>query len=173
MPVSLIAAVAANGVIGRDGGLPWRLPEDLRRFRCLTLGHFLIVGRRTWESVGRPLPGREFVVVTRRGGLADRSLRVARSVSEAIELARRAGDDEPFVAGGAGIYREALEQALVDRIYLTRIEADYEGDTSFPPFDESAWELIDREDHAAEPEKELPAFAFLTYERRPPGATGS
>jgi len=166
MPVALIVAVAANGVIGRDGDLPWHLPADLRRFKRLTLGHHLIVGRRTWESVGRPLPGREFVVVTRRGELAEQGLEIARSVAEAIEIARKAGDDEPFVAGGAGIYREALEQGLVDRVYLTRIERDFDGDTRFPPFDETLWTLIESESHPAEPESDLPAFSFLTYERR-------
>jgi len=117
MRVSLIAAVADNGTIGRGGDLPWRLPADLRRFKQLTTGHHLIVGRRTWESVGRPLPGREFVVVTGREDLAEQGLKVARSVAEAIRIAIDAGDDEPMVAGGSAIYREALEQELVDRLY--------------------------------------------------------
>ena len=107
MRASLIAAVAANGVIGRDGALPWRLPADLKRFQSLTRGHHLVVGRRTWESVGRPLPGRTFVVVSRSVGLG---VPTAATVAEAIARAHEAGDDEPFVAGGTGIYREALER---------------------------------------------------------------
>lgn len=166
MKVSLIAAVADNGVIGRGGALPWHLPADLRRFKRLTTGHHLVVGRATWESVGKPLPGRTFVVVTSRPGYAAPGARVVRTLVEAIRLAREAGDEEPFVAGGAGIYREALERGLVDRLYLTRIQRAYEGDTRFPSFDEAAWRVVERERHAAEPEADRPAFEFVVLERR-------
>lgn len=165
MTVSLIAAVAENGVIGRAGGLPWHLPADLRRFKRLTTGHHLIVGRATWESVGRPLPDRTFVVVTGRPGYAAPGARVVRSLAEGIRLAREAGDEEPFVAGGAGIYREALERGLVDRLYLTRIRRAYEGDTRFPSFDESLWRVVELERHAAEAEGDRPAFDFVVLER--------
>jgi len=166
MPVSLIAAVAANGVIGRDGDLPWHLPADLKRFKALTRGHHLIVGRRTWESIGRPLPDRTFVVVSRRAGAdAEGILRVG-SVADGIRAAQRRGDGEPFVAGGTGIFREALEQDLVDRIYLTAIERDYEGDARFPELDLSRWRLVESEEVAGEPERDRPAFAFRVYERR-------
>ena len=168
MTISLIAAVAANGVIGRDGALPWHLPADLRRFKRLTTGHHLIVGRATWESVGRPLPDRTFVVVTGRPGYLAHGARVVRSLAEGISLARAAGDEEPFVAGGAGIYREALERGLVDRLYLTRIHRAYEGDTRFPAFDESLWRRVERERHAAEAATDRPAFDFLVLERRRP-----
>jgi len=166
MPVSLIAAVAANGVIGRDGGLPWHLPADLKRFQRLTSGHHLIVGRATWESIGRPLPDRTFVVVTRHPGEARPGLVFVRSVDEGIGLAQAAGDLEPFVAGGSGIFREALDRDLVDCLHLTEIERDYEGDARFPGYDAGRWRLVEEEEHPADPGHGLPAFAFRTYERR-------
>lgn len=165
MPVSLIAAVAANGVIGRDGGLPWHLPADLKRFKRLTSGHHLIVGRATWESIGRPLPDRTFVVVTRSPGEPARGLAFASSVEEGLEIALRAGDEEPFVAGGEGIFRAALERDLVDRVHLTRIHRAYEGDARFPAFDESRWRLVEREAHAEDAAHDRPAFDFLVFER--------
>jgi len=168
MPVSLIAAVAANGVIGRDGGLPWHLPEDLKRFQRLTRGHHLIVGRATWESIGRPLPDRTFVVVTRTPGEPRPGLVFARTVEEALRAAAAAGDGEPFVAGGEGIYREALERDLVDRLHLTRVRRDYAGDARFPPFDPSRWRLVERESHAEDGAADRPAFDFLVYERANP-----
>ena len=165
MVVSLIAAVAENGVIGRGGGLPWRLPADLRRFQQPTLGHHLILGRSTWETLDGPLPGRTLVVVSRRPGFSAPGARVVATVEAALELARAAGDAEPFVAGGAQIYREALARDLVDRVYLTRIHRAYEGDTRFPVWDESGWRLVSRESHAADPAADRPAFEFLVYER--------
>lgn len=165
MPVSLIAAVAANGVIGRDGRLPWHLSADLKRFRRLTTGHHLIVGRATWESVGRPLPDRTFVVVSRRSEAVRPGVLWVRSIEEAIKLAIDRGDDEPFVAGGERIYQEALDRELVDRVYLTRIHHAYEGDAFFPRFDESAWRAVSREAHAADPVADLPAFEFVVFER--------
>jgi dihydrofolate reductase len=168
--VSLIAAVAANGVIGRGGGLPWHLPADLERFKELTTGHHLIVGRATWESIGKPLPRRTFVVVSRRAGYAAPGAVVARTVADAIALASAAGDEEPFVAGGAGIYREALERDFVDRLHLTEIHRDYDGDTRFPPYDASRWREVAREPHAAEPQADRPAFDFVVLDRARHGA---
>lgn len=165
MPVSLIAAVAANGVIGRDGQLPWHLPEDLKRFKRLTSGHHLVIGRATWESIGRPLPDRTFVVVTRHAGEPRPGLVFVRSVAAAIRHAVAAGDDEPFVAGGGGIFREALAQDLVDRIYLTAIHRDYAGDARFPEFDASRWRRVAIERHPADPAAQRPAFDFVDYER--------
>jgi len=123
--------------------------------------------------VGRPLPGREFVVVTSHRELAGEGLEIAGSVAEAIEIAAAAGDDEPFVAGGARIYREALERDLVDRLYLTRIHGAFAGDTRFPPFEEGNWRAISSEDHPADPAKDLPAFAFVVFERRTAKGNGS
>lgn len=164
MTVSLIAAVATNGVIGRDGALPWHLPEDLKRFKRLTSGHHLIIGRATWESIGRPLPDRTFVVVTRTPGESRTGLLFVPSVEAGIRHALEAGDDELFVAGGTGIFREALDRGLVDRLYLTRIHRAYEGDARFPAFDESCWRLVSREEHPADSDHDRPAFTFLDYE---------
>jgi dihydrofolate reductase len=150
--------VASNGVIGRDNRLPWRLPEDLKRFRALTMGHHIVMGRRTWESIGRPLPGRTMVIVTRNPDYAAAGCRVAHSLAEAVALA---GDDpEVFVIGGAELYREALLGA--QRLYLTEIRADFEGDAWFPEFDREAWVEVSRE-HGNDP---ATPHDFVVYERR-------
>jgi dihydrofolate reductase len=160
MRVSLIVAVSENGVIGRDGGLPWRLSKDLRRFKQLTMGHHLVIGRRTWEEVGTPLPGRIMVVVTRDRTFAADGVLVAHSLDEALDLVR--DDDEPFIGGGAEIYRMALERSVVDCLYITRVHAEVEGDTFFPEIDLEAWRLISREDHEADDRNQYP-FSFLVY----------
>jgi dihydrofolate reductase len=160
--VALIAAVAGNGVIGRDGGLPWHLPADLARFRKLTLGHHLIVGRHTWESIGRPLPGRRMVVVSGRGLALPEGVALAHSLEEALALAARAGEAEAFVGGGARLYREALP--LAGRLYLTRVLADVAGDVTFPELEPSAWRVVTREEHPADDRHAYP-FAFVTLER--------
>lgn len=158
--ISLIVAMAANRVIGRDNALPWRLSEDLRRFKRLTLGHALVMGRKTWESIGRPLPGREIVVVTRQEGYGvPPGVSVARSVEEALETAR---GDEVFIAGGEEIFRQTIDRA--DRLYLTRIDKDFPGDTFFPEVDPERWRLVLREDHGATEETPF-AYSFLTYDR--------
>lgn len=165
MTVSLIVAVSSNGAIGRDGGLPWYLPADLKHFKRTTMGHHLIIGRRTWEEVGKPLPGRTMVVVTRSRRFAPEGAHVVRSVEEALEVA--AGDDEPFIGGGSQIYRMALARDLVDRIYLTRIHADVEGDTVFPDVNYDEWELVSEEHHEADEKNEFD-YSFLIYERQRP-----
>lgn len=162
MPVSLIVAVSDNGVIGRDGGLPWRLPRDLRHFKRTTMGHHLIVGRRTWGEAGMPLPGRTIVVVTRDPAFRAAGATVVHSLDAALAAAR--GDDEPFIGGGAHIYREALARALVDRLYLSRVHAAVEGDTFFPELDLAGWQLVAEEHHPAD-EKNEHALSFLVYER--------
>src|SRR3989304_2358277 len=119
MRISIIAAVAESGVIGRGGKLPWHLSDDLRRFKRLTMGHTIVMGRRTWESIGRPLPGRRAIVVSRRPGyrVDDQSVEVATSLENALLIANAAGEDEVFIVGGAELYRAALP--LADRIHLT------------------------------------------------------
>jgi dihydrofolate reductase len=160
MRISLIAAMARNRVIGLDNRLPWRLPADQRRFKQLTMGHTLIVGRKTFDSIGRPLPGRSMVVVTRQEGYAPAGVRVARSVEEALALGR--GDDEVFVAGGAQIYRQTLPVA--DRLHLTLIEEDVPGDAYFPEFDPAEWRLVEREDHG--PSDDVPfSWSFQVLDR--------
>lgn len=160
MRLSAIVAMAANRVIGAHNALPWRLPDDLRRFKQLTLGHTLIMGRKTYESIGRPLPGRTTVVVTRQKDYAPEGVKVAHSVDEALALAE--GDSEVFIAGGAELYAQTMSR--VERLYLTRIERDFPGDTYFPEVDLSEWRLIEGEHHAPDSEERLP-YSFLTYER--------
>jgi len=163
MTVSVIVAMAANHVIGRDNALPWKLPPDLARFRRLTMGHGLIVGRRTWESIGRPLPGRSMIVLSSRPGFVAAGAQVARSLEEALRLAP---GDEVFVGGGAEVYRQALP--IAHRLHVTRIARDVAGDAYFPPHDASVWRLAQEERHAAE--GDLPAYAFETWERTVPVA---
>lgn len=166
MILSLIAAAARNRVIGADNALPWRLSADLRRFKQLTMGHHLIVGRKTYESIDGILPGRKLVVVTRQSDYAPPSagtrVQVAHSIDEALRLAME--DDEIFVGGGEEIYRQAISKA--DRIYLTAIDRDYQGDTFFPEIDPEKWDLKERE--AQVDERNGIPFEFRVYKRRCP-----
>lgn len=164
MRVSLIAAVADDGVIGRDRDLPWRLPADWRRFKRLTMGHHLLMGRRTWESIARPLPGRTIVVISRGAPELPAGVHLAASLDDALALARRAGDDEAFIAGGAQIYRLALP--LADRLYLTRVHARPEGDVFFPALDWSRWRRRRCHHHPADERNEC-AHTFEIWSRRP------
>jgi dihydrofolate reductase len=141
--LALIVAVSANDVIGADGGMPWHLSADLKRFKRLTMGHCIIMGRKTYESIGRLLPGRTTVIVSRQAAFHVNGARVANSFEEALE---RAGDDDcPFVTGGAQIYELALPR--VTDIYLTRIHKDVLGDTWLPEIAWEQWELADSETH--------------------------
>jgi dihydrofolate reductase len=163
MTVSIIAILAANDVIGRDNKLPWHMPADLKRFKALTMGHHLIMGRKTFDSIGKPLPGRINVVVTRNVDFSPEGVAVARSLEEAIGKAEAAGDDEIFIAGGAEIFAQALHRA--GRMHLTRLHAEFEGDTFFPEFDDvNEWKLVDAE-HFEPDEKNAYPYSFLTYER--------
>jgi dihydrofolate reductase len=155
---SLIVAAAKNGVIGIDNKLPWKLPPDLQRFKRLTMGHHIIMGRKTFESIGRPLPGRTTVVLT-RGDFAAPGVVVARSLDDAFAAVR--DDDEPFVCGGAEIY--ALALPLADRVYLTLVERDYDGDALFPALDPQRWQVRESEQHG----ESDPPFRFETWDRRP------
>lgn len=141
MTLSIIAAMAQDRVIGRDNQLPWRLPADLKRFKQLTMGHTLLMGRKTYESIGRPLPGRTTVVVSRQAGYAPAGVTVAGSVDEALAVAT----GEVFIAGGAEIYRQTLARA--DRLYLTLIDASFPGDTWFPEWNPADWHEVAREAH--------------------------
>lgn len=165
MKVTLIVAVADNGVIGSQGDLPWRLPAELAHFKRTTMGHHVIVGRKTYESIRRPLPGRTMVVVTRTAGYEAPGWRVAGTLEAALSLAEDAGDDEAFVAGGAEIYRLALPRA--DRIVLTRVHGEVAGDVTFPALDPEAWEE-QREPTREADERNAFAFTVSTLERKPP-----
>ncbi|MFY9826092.1 MAG: dihydrofolate reductase [Thermoanaerobaculia bacterium] len=168
MRITLIAAMAANRAIGIDNRLPWRLPADQRRFKALTMGHPMIMGRRTFDSIGgQPLPGRPTIVVTRDPGWSAPGVEVAHSVDEALDRTQGAQGDEVFVAGGEEIFRLALKRA--DRIQLTRIDKDFPGDTFFPEIGEDDWEVVEREDHG--PTAETPfSYSFLVMDRRRAGA---
>jgi dihydrofolate reductase len=159
--ISLVAAVARGGVIGRDGGIPWRLPEDMARFRELTMGHPVVMGRRTWESLPdqfRPLPGRGNVVVTRDSDWSAQGADRAGSIDEALRLLD--SEQHVFVIGGGEIYAAALPFA--DELLLTEIDADIEGDTTFPAWHRAEFDETSREEHAAE---DGTPFAFVTYRR--------
>ncbi len=160
MKLSIIAAMSANRVIGRDNSLPWKLPEDWKRFKNLTMGHHLLMGRKTFESIGQPLPGRTTVVITRQSRYSPTGALVAHSIEQALQMA--AQESEVFVAGGAQIYQQMLPRA--DRLYLTSIDKEFEGDTAFPDFDESDWQLIFKENRGPD-EKNSYHYSFLTYER--------
>lgn len=158
--VSIIVAIAQNGTIGDKNSLLWHIKEDMRFFRTTTSGHPVIMGRKTFESLGsKPLPKRTNIVITR----ADREFEGALTAHSLEEAVRMAGEDEEiFVMGGAQIYAEAL--SVVDRMYITHVEHDYEGDTSFPEIDYSKWKLVDVVRHERGEEYESP-FEFRTYDR--------
>lgn len=157
--ISILVAMAKNRVIGRDGALPWHLPEDLKRFRQLTMGHHIVMGRKTWESLGRLLPGRHHVIVSRSPGYAVPGATVTGSFDAAI--AACGSDDEVFVIGGGEIYTLSLPGA--DRILLTEIDQDFEGDTYFPALHSGEWQESERL-RRKDPANGL-AYSFVTLER--------
>ena len=156
--IYLIAAVAKNGVIGAHGKLPWHLPEDLKHFKSQTLGRPVIMGRRTWESLGKPLPGRENIVVSRKPGYEAPGASVAATLESAVALC--AGEPVAFVIGGAEIYAAAL--SLAQGLVLTEIERDFVGDTRFPAWERRGWRETQREPHTA---LDGMRFDFVLYER--------
>ncbi len=170
-PLTIVVAVAENAVIGRDNGLPWRLRTDLARFKRITMGKPMIIGRRNWDSIGRALPGRRTIVLTRDRAFRPDGAEVAHGWEEALSAAAKAagelGADEIIVGGGAEIYRLALPS--VRRIRLTRVQAAPHGDVIFPDFDEAAFIELFREDHPAG-EKDEHSFTFIDLERRPAAA---
>lgn len=165
MKISLVVATDLDGVIGRDNRLPWRLPADLRHFKRTTLGKPVVMGRRTFESIGKPLVGRTNIVLTRDAAFAAEGVLVARSVDEALRLAAPAA--EVMVIGGAAVYRAFLPRA--ERIYWTLVQERFEGDTRLPPFDPAVWSEVERVD--AEPDAHNPyPYSFRVLERRDVGA---
>ena len=159
-PLSLIAALARNRVIGRDQRLPWHLPADLRFFKQMTMGKPLLMGRRTWESIGRPLPGRQMIVLSRDPHVQAPGCSLAQTLDQALEIAHAA--PELMVIGGAQLYRQTLP--LAERMYLTRIEADVSGDTWFPEWEEREWRLVWEEAHPADAQHAWP-YRFQHWER--------
>ncbi len=162
----MIVAVAENGVVGRDNALPWRLSEDLKYFKRTTLGKPLVMGRKTFESIGRPLPGRPNIVISRDSGFAPDGVEVAHSLPAALERARElatgAGVGEVMVIGGAQVYAEAIP--LAARLYVTEVHAAYRGDTYLPPVDWTKWRECTRELHPADAGS--PGYSFVVFERR-------
>lgn len=161
MRISLIAAAASNRVIGTGGNLPWHLPDDFRYFKAVTTGHPVVMGRRTWMSIGKPLPGRTNIVMTRRYDYVAEGARVVHSVDEALDAAGEAS--EIFVIGGGEVYEHFLPAA--DRVHLTHVDAVVDGDTRFPVLDEEQWELASCEPHSADA-RHAHAFEFRVYDRR-------
>jgi len=159
MLISIIVAMDENGGIGVDNRLPWHLPDDLKRFKRLTMGHHLVVGRKTYESIGKPLPGREMIVLTRNPEYEAPGCQIAHSLDEALRMAQAQGEAETFIGGGAQVYAQTLPRA--DYLYLTRVHATTESDVRFPSIDFQAWIEEKRCYHPADSDH---AFAF-TYRR--------
>lgn len=165
--VALIWAMARNGVIGRDNALPWRLPADLQHFKALTTGHAVLMGRKTFESLGRPLPNRTNIVVTRDRGYARPGARVAHSLDDALAIAASDLPDDRlvFVIGGENLYTQMLPRA--ERLYVTLVDAEVDGDARFPEFDWQQWRELERREHPAD-DRNRYACRFLTLERKTP-----
>lgn len=161
--LSLVVAAAENGVIGRDGDLPWKLPADLQHFKRLTLGKTIVMGRKTWQSLGRPLPQRDNWVISRDAGLDAPGARVFQSLDHALAAADREGIAELMIIGGAQIYAQTLP--LAQTLYLTRVHAPIEGDTRLPEYDAGQFVETRREEHAAD-ERHAHAYSFITLQRR-------
>lgn len=157
--VSIIAAMARNRVIGFQNRLPWHLPEDLQHFKRLTMGHHIIMGRKTYASIGRPLPGRVTVILTRDAGFEVQGCVTAHSLEEALAACGR--DTEVFIVGGAELY--ALALPLAERLYLTEIQAEFDGDAHFPAFDRTRWQVSSRERHVSAAGL---TYDYVVYDRR-------
>lgn len=159
--ISIIVAMSTNRVIGADGELPWKISDDLKRFKALTMGKPIVMGRLTWESIGRPLPGRQNIVITRQAGFVAQGCDVVASPAAALEIANDAA--EIMIIGGSQIYELFLPKAA--RLHVTQVHAEIDGDAFFPPISEAEWRLTDTEAHAASEANEF-AFEFRTYARR-------
>lgn len=162
MTLSIIVAMSQNRVIGKDNKLPWHLSEDLKRFKKITMGHPIIMGRKTYESIGRPLPGRENIVITRNPEFKAEGVTIVHSLEEAVK--RKDPKEELFIIGGAEIYKSALPQ--VDKLYITRIEKDFDGDVFFPEIDKKKdFKVIEESQKLISEKNQLP-YLFLTFRRR-------
>jgi len=159
MIVSSVVAISENHVIGKDNKLLWYLPNDLKHFKNITTGHTVIMGRKTYDSVGKPLPRRRNIIITRQN-ITVEGCEVVNSIEAALALCK--GEDEVFIVGGAEIYRQAMH--LTDRIYLTIVHQQFEGDSFFPEIDKSVWHEVSREDYEPDEKNSLP-YSFITYEK--------
>jgi dihydrofolate reductase len=163
--ISILVAMAKNRVIGRNNALPWQLPPDLKRFKELTMGHHIVMGRKTYESIGRPLPGRTSVIITRQPDYQVPGAIVVASIDQALKVcsAGKEVDQEIFVIGGAQIYRQSL--GLCQRIYITEIQQEFDGDTLFPELNQQVWREISREKHRLNDDDGL-EYHFVVLDRR-------
>jgi dihydrofolate reductase len=161
--ISLLVAMDKNQLIGKDNDLPWRLPADLAYFKRVTMGHPIIMGRKTYDSIGRPLPGRENIIVTRDTSYKAEGCKVIHSIEEIVKMNQQT-DQELFVIGGAEIFKEILPHS--DRLYITEINEEFEGDTYFPAFDKAEWKVIS-EEQGIKDEKNPYDYTFLVYEKIP------
>lgn len=161
MQLSIIVAMDRNRVIGKNDSLPWHISEDLKHFKKITMGKPIVMGRKTHESIGRPLPGRENIILTRDADYTAEGCTVLHSLEEIFEHCKDI--EEVMITGGSEIYKSTLEQ--VSRLYLTEVHAEVEGDTFFPEFDRSQWEEVSREDHKADEKNEFD-YSFLVLERK-------
>ena len=159
--ISLIVAVAKNGIIGTGGTMPWHITEDFAHFKAVTIGHSVVMGRKTYESIGRPLPRRRNIVITRNAELAIEGCEMASSLEGALAMC--AGEEEVFVIGGGEIYRQAMP--LADKLYITHVGVEVEGDTRFPEIDPTIWREVSREEFDQGKEFDHP-FSFVDYERQ-------
>ena len=160
MSIAILVAMAKNGTIGIDNALPWRCPEDLKRFKELTMGHSMIMGRKTFDSIGRALPGRTTIVVTRNANLRIEGCLIAHSLHQALKMCEK--DAQVFIVGGAEIYAQSL--GLADTLYITEIQHDVPGDAHFPEFDRTAWRETSREMRTQDAPQPLD-YHFVTYQR--------
>ncbi|MAN27783.1 MULTISPECIES: dihydrofolate reductase [Mesonia] len=159
--LTIIAAAAENNALGKDNDLVWHLPDDFKRFKKLTTGHHIIMGRKTFESFPQPLPNRTHVVITRQQDYDNENCIVVHNLKDALAFASK--DEQPFIIGGGEIYKQSLSYA--DKIELTRVHGEFEADTYFPELDMNDWELVHEEFHEKD-EKHNYAFSYLTYERK-------
>lgn len=162
MKLSMIAAIGKNRVIGKDNDMPWHLPADLQFFKKTTLGSPIIMGRKTYDSIGRPLPGRLNIILSRNSDLSIKGCSVVDSLEKALMLAKEADASEVFITGGAHLYNKFLEDT--DRLYLTHIHEEFEGDTYFPDYNQFNWKEVARENHQAD-ENNPHAYSFVTLDR--------
>ena len=160
--ISIILAVSENDVIGGNNKLLWYLPADLKHFKRITQKHTIIMGRKTYESIGRPLPSRTNIVITRKTNYSPEGVLVVNSIETAINKAEEQNGNEVFIIGGGEIYNQSID--IADKIYLTRVHQQFKGDVTFPNLDPSEWQIKSKEDHEADEKNKIP-YSFLTYER--------
>ena len=161
--VTIIAAIAHNNALGKDNDLIWHLPEDLKRFKKITSGHHILMGRNTFESIGKPLPNRTTIIITRNNSYFKDGCLIANSIEEAIEMA--AADEEVFIIGGAQIYKEAIQKNLADRLDITLVHHQFDADVFFPEIDLKIWKEVAREDFKAD-EKNVYDYSFVSFQKR-------